>query len=137
MSSAHQALIDERFACLEDDDGVRMSRENNLQELKDQLDTFEQTIVQLSMVNPRTLSELRGLADQLRRETQRLEARLPIYARRRELVEAVENNRVVIIKADTGSGKSSQLVQYLYDAGFTTKGAASSPADGSVQSGER
>lgn len=38
---------------------------------------------------------------------------LPIFRKRDVLVEAVKNNRVVIVVADTGGGKSTQFVQYL------------------------
>jgi len=54
----------------------------------------------------------------LRRELKRLTAHLPILARRSHLVQAVENSQVVVVKAETGSGKSTQIVQYLADAGF-------------------
>ncbi|UJR32555.1 hypothetical protein I4U23_020016 [Adineta vaga] len=122
VSSVHQALIDEQLALQEADDDVKFSKETNLQELKDQLKTFENTISTLSTLNPTTLENTRLLADRLRRETQRLKARLPIYARRDELIDIVKSsNRVIILKADTGSGKSSQLIQYLVDAGLADK----------------
>jgi HrpA-like RNA helicase len=37
---------------------------------------------------------------------------LPICGRREEIVESVKNNRVTIIVAETGSGKSSQVIRY-------------------------
>jgi ATP-dependent RNA helicase DHX37/DHR1 len=38
-----------------------------------------------------------------------------------EIVEAVKSNNVVILCAETGSGKSTQVPQFLYEAGFTGK----------------
>ncbi len=43
---------------------------------------------------------------------------LPIAAFRNEIVEAVKNNPVVVITAETGAGKSTQVPQYLLDEGY-------------------
>ncbi|TPX35982.1 hypothetical protein SmJEL517_g01830 [Synchytrium microbalum] len=45
-------------------------------------------------------------------------AALPVYAFREQIVEAVKTNRVVLIAADTGAGKSTQVPQYLIQAGW-------------------
>lgn len=44
---------------------------------------------------------------------------LPISSRHDEIVAAVEANQVTIITAETGAGKSTQVPQYLAEAGFT------------------
>ena len=56
------------------------------------------------------------------RECNRLHAALPIYARRRGIVETILSHQVTILVGETGSGKSTQVVQYLYDAGLTNNG---------------
>ena len=56
------------------------------------------------------------------RECARFERGLPIYSHRREILEMIRNNQVSILIAETGSGKSTQLIQYLYDAEFSTSG---------------
>jgi ATP-dependent helicase HrpA len=43
---------------------------------------------------------------------------LPIHAFRDQIVEAVRNNSVVVITAETGAGKSTQVPQYLLDEGY-------------------
>jgi ATP-dependent RNA helicase DDX35 len=48
--------------------------------------------------------------------------RLPIRAMRRELLYLVESNSTVVVVGETGSGKTTQLPQYLYEAGWTTGG---------------
>ncbi|KAL5701569.1 RNA helicase [Ranunculus cassubicifolius] len=47
---------------------------------------------------------------------------LPIYKLRKELVQAVNDNQVLVVIGETGSGKTTQLTQYLHEAGYTTKG---------------
>ncbi|KAF8349257.1 P-loop containing nucleoside triphosphate hydrolase protein [Amanita rubescens] len=47
---------------------------------------------------------------------------LPIYAYRQELIDAVKEHQVLIVVAETGSGKTTQLPQYLHEAGFTAGG---------------
>ena len=42
----------------------------------------------------------------------------PIHAFRDQIVEAVRNNSVVVITAETGAGKSTQVPQYLLDEGY-------------------
>ena len=47
---------------------------------------------------------------------------LPIYAHRDELLDAVSKYQVLIVVAETGSGKTTQLPQYLHEAGYTANG---------------
>ncbi|XP_074601058.1 DEAH-box helicase 16 lethal (2) 37Cb [Brevipalpus obovatus] len=47
---------------------------------------------------------------------------LPIYAFREDLIKAVEEYQVLIIEGETGSGKTTQIPQYLHEAGFTKNG---------------
>ena len=56
------------------------------------------------------------------RECNRLSAALPIYARRSEVIETVCNSCVTVLVGETGSGKSTQVVQYLYEAGIAEHG---------------
>lgn len=44
---------------------------------------------------------------------------LPIFGYREELIEAVREHQVLIIVGETGSGKTTQIPQYLYEEGFT------------------
>eukprot|EP00004_Rigifila_ramosa_P012695 TRINITY_DN2767_c0_g2_i6.p1 TRINITY_DN2767_c0_g2~~TRINITY_DN2767_c0_g2_i6.p1 ORF type:complete len:887 (+),score=255.67 TRINITY_DN2767_c0_g2_i6:521-3181(+) len=47
---------------------------------------------------------------------------LPIYPYRQELLDAVEAHQVLIIVGETGSGKTTQIPQYLHEAGYTKFG---------------
>lgn len=47
---------------------------------------------------------------------------LPIYPYREELLQAVNDHQVIVIVGETGSGKTTQIPQYLHEAGYTEKG---------------
>ena len=47
---------------------------------------------------------------------------LPIFEWRTQFLEALEQFQVLIIVGETGSGKTTQLPQYLHEAGYTKKG---------------
>ncbi|KAI0320167.1 P-loop containing nucleoside triphosphate hydrolase protein [Amylostereum chailletii] len=47
---------------------------------------------------------------------------LPIYQYRQDLLDAIKEHQVLIVVAETGSGKTTQLPQYLHEAGYTAGG---------------
>ncbi|XP_028052105.1 probable pre-mRNA-splicing factor ATP-dependent RNA helicase DEAH5 [Camellia sinensis] len=47
---------------------------------------------------------------------------LPIFKLKNELIQAVHDNQVLVVIGETGSGKTTQVTQYLAEAGYTTKG---------------
>ncbi|XP_006624328.1 ATP-dependent RNA helicase DHX8 [Apis dorsata] len=47
---------------------------------------------------------------------------LPIYKLRDDLVKAVTDNQILIVIGETGSGKTTQITQFLGEAGFTARG---------------
>ncbi|GAY64793.1 hypothetical protein CUMW_236230 [Citrus unshiu] len=47
---------------------------------------------------------------------------LPIYPFWEELLQAVSGYPVLAIVGETGSGKTTQIPQYLYEAGYTKQG---------------
>ncbi|XP_046557387.1 LOW QUALITY PROTEIN: ATP-dependent RNA helicase DEAH12, chloroplastic-like [Haliotis rubra] len=52
----------------------------------------------------------------------RLTSALPMYARRNDIIKTVQDNQVCVILGETGSGKSTQMTQYLHQAGFSKDG---------------
>lgn len=47
---------------------------------------------------------------------------LPIYPYRDELLQAINDHQVLVIVGETGSGKTTQIPQYLHEAGYTKRG---------------
>lgn len=111
-------------------------QKNALKELRSQRNEFQLAIDHLTaefnslmastVDNENKRIELQPIKKQLERELKRWHARLPIYARRSEIIEKVRTNQVLVLKADTGSGKSTQTVQYLCDAHFAEQSKSQS-----------
>ncbi|PAN14104.1 hypothetical protein PAHAL_2G384100 [Panicum hallii] len=47
---------------------------------------------------------------------------LPIFTVRDDLLQVVRENQVVVVVGETGSGKTTQLTQYLHEDGYTSTG---------------
>lgn len=44
---------------------------------------------------------------------------LPVFPFRNDLIAAIKEHQILIIEGETGSGKTTQIPQYLYESGFT------------------
>lgn len=53
------------------------------------------------------------------RECRRLEDGLPMYSCRQEILRQIQCQQVMVLVGETGSGKSTQLVQFLADSGLS------------------
>jgi ATP-dependent RNA helicase DHX37/DHR1 len=62
-------------------------------------------------------------------ELQQARNELPIIQREQEIMEAIHNNSAVIVKGDTGSGKTTQVPQFLYESGY---GSPDGPTPGMI-----
>ncbi|NXG46568.1 DHX37 helicase, partial [Psilopogon haemacephalus] len=57
-------------------------------------------------------------------EIQEARLKLPILAEEQVIMEAINENPIVIICGETGSGKTTQVPQFLYEAGYASSSGA-------------
>ena len=62
-------------------------------------------------------------------EVQEGRLKLPIVAEEQKIMEAIHNNPIVIVCGATGSGKTTQIPQFLYEAGY---GSIDGPTPGLI-----
>uniref|UniRef100_A0A8R1I7G6 RNA helicase n=1 Tax=Caenorhabditis japonica TaxID=281687 RepID=A0A8R1I7G6_CAEJA len=55
-------------------------------------------------------------------EIQKSRAELPIFAEEMRIVEAINENLVTVVCGETGSGKTTQIPQFLFEAGYASEG---------------
>lgn len=70
----------------------------------------------------RMLQEQIDAAEKKAASIEETRKRLPIYQFRDDIVQAVQDHQVLIIVGETGSGKTTQIPQYLHEAGYTKDG---------------
>jgi len=58
---------------------------------------------------------IRNLLKRIRLELNRLESALPIYARKSDIIKKLKSDQVILVIGETGSGKSTQIPQYLLE----------------------
>ena len=76
----------------------------------------ELTVEQAKLANDIAEAERRAQSiDEVRKS-------LPVYQHRDGLLAAIEEHQILIVVAETGSGKTTQLPQYLHEAGYTKGG---------------
>ncbi|XP_054667364.1 LOW QUALITY PROTEIN: pre-mRNA-splicing factor ATP-dependent RNA helicase DHX16-like, partial [Grus americana] len=61
-------------------------------------------------------------AERRRQSAQEVRRSLPIFPYRDELVAAIARHQILVIEGETGSGKTTQIPQYLHEEGYTRQG---------------
>lgn len=61
-------------------------------------------------------------ADRKKMDIEETKKSLPVYPFKEDLIAAIKEHQILIIEGETGSGKTTQIPQYLYEAGFTNDG---------------
>lgn len=67
----------------------------------------------------RVLKEQIDAAEKAQRTIQEVRKSLPTYQYREQFLDAMKEYQVLIVVGETGSGKTTQLPQYLHEAGYT------------------
>ncbi|XP_049963554.1 ATP-dependent RNA helicase DHX30-like isoform X2 [Schistocerca serialis cubense] len=87
----------------------------------DTVDTEIGTVTQTFSFNIKNETVFKNRSSELQRRLERRmkmgsrKSELPIYQFREQLLELLENNRVLIIRGETGCGKSTQVPQFIFD----------------------
>uniref|UniRef100_A0A1Q3F626 RNA helicase n=1 Tax=Culex tarsalis TaxID=7177 RepID=A0A1Q3F626_CULTA len=61
-------------------------------------------------------------AQKMKMDIEETKKSLPVFPFKEDLIAAIKEHQVLIIEGETGSGKTTQIPQYLYEAGFTNDG---------------
>uniref|UniRef100_N1QS31 RNA helicase n=1 Tax=Aegilops tauschii TaxID=37682 RepID=N1QS31_AEGTA len=88
----------------------------------DQIDFVKSSVIEGTQFEDDSDQETIDAKDILKRELQDERKTLPIYKFRDELLKAVDEYQVIVIVGETGSGKTTQIPQYLHEAGYTARG---------------
>ena len=112
--------IDEHKRILEETEALKLKIEECLKHKEEFRSYMQSQLAQLSSIMKESF--LHNVESNLNRECNRLTTAFPIYARRSEIVETVTQNQVTVLVGETGSGKSTQVVQYLFEAGLAKMG---------------
>nr|XP_039267641.1 LOW QUALITY PROTEIN: probable ATP-dependent RNA helicase DHX37 [Styela clava] len=88
------------------------------------IDTENPTTGKLNVSNTPLLSAFPSDYVSLDREASVQESRLklPILAEEQSIMEAIRHNHTVVLCGETGSGKTTQVPQFLYEAGYAKHG---------------
>ncbi|KAK3942230.1 Pre-mRNA-splicing factor ATP-dependent RNA helicase-like protein cdc28 [Diplogelasinospora grovesii] len=70
----------------------------------------------------RILKERIDAAERAHKSIQEVRKSLPVYAYRDAFLDALKEYQVLILVGETGSGKTTQIPQYLHEAGYTEGG---------------
>ncbi|KAL2718178.1 putative ATP-dependent RNA helicase kurz [Vespula squamosa] len=114
---------------IEEDEKKKSHKKNiNLEEIKSIENEHEKTLpdvqskVKISQniiaVNKTTKTPAVYVTLNRKAEIQAARLKLPVVADEQVIVETINENSVVIITGETGSGKTTQVPQFLYEAGY-------------------
>merc|ERR1712066_350191 len=95
--------------------------ENQIEFIKDQLISWK--IEDFTMDNSKNLDIKNSEFEQEEYEKIQWQRKaLPIFLHKWQILDAIKKYQVLIVEAETGSGKTTQIVQYLHETGYTKTG---------------
>lgn len=101
----------------EQEKSMRIDRNDPLNNLNSKQDSTETKNFIKEWKNKQSIAKLElGKRTNLSMKEQR--ESLPVFSMRDQIVQTVRDNQFVVIVGETGSGKTTQIVQYLYEDGL-------------------
>ncbi|XP_077283485.1 DEAH-box helicase 16 lethal (2) 37Cb [Arctopsyche grandis] len=89
--------------------------------LDDQIEFIQALRLEGSKENEKKEEKI-TIIDKKKMDIEETKKSLPIYPFRDDLIGAIKEHQILIIEGETGSGKTTQIPQYLHEAGFTADG---------------
>ncbi|XP_067865713.1 LOW QUALITY PROTEIN: pre-mRNA-splicing factor ATP-dependent RNA helicase DHX16 [Heterodontus francisci] len=107
--------------------GARDARERNKQkeyEFVLEEDEMIDFVTSVTMQGTVAKDEKADLSEAQKQKLSLQEVRrsLPVFPYRQDLLAAIAEHQILIIEGETGSGKTTQIPQYLYEEGYTARG---------------
>ncbi|XP_048376075.2 pre-mRNA-splicing factor ATP-dependent RNA helicase DHX16 isoform X1 [Stegostoma tigrinum] len=107
--------------------GARDARERNQQkeyEFVLEEDEMIDFVTAVTMQGTMTKDEKAEMSEAQKQKMTLQEVRksLPVFPYRQDLLAAIAEHQILIIEGETGSGKTTQIPQYLYEEGYTAGG---------------
>ncbi|MEQ2177494.1 hypothetical protein GOODEAATRI_004122, partial [Goodea atripinnis] len=81
---------------------------------------FKQHVSSKKPLTKKRKKELQKVLERKEKKAQEARLKLPVLAEEQVIMEAVRENPFVVICGETGSGKTTQVPQFLYEAGYAT-----------------
>ncbi|XP_060707093.1 pre-mRNA-splicing factor ATP-dependent RNA helicase DHX16 [Hemiscyllium ocellatum] len=107
--------------------GARDARERNQQKEyefvleEDEMIDFVTAVTMQGTVSKDEKVEM-SEAERQKMTLQEVRRSLPVFPYRQDLLAAIAEHQILIIEGETGSGKTTQIPQYLYEEGYTAGG---------------
>lgn len=111
------------------------AREERERRIKEEQEKYQLVLEEEEMINfvstaitmKGTLSEKESepeisLAEKEKQSIQEVRRSLPIFPYREDLLAAIKHHQMLVIEGETGSGKTTQIPQYLVEDGYTEGG---------------